>query len=209
MAAPHFVALDYVVLVSFMALSAGIGIFVAWHDRRAKVQQALLNGKQATQLASRVFVDDGQLSVFHRYSWTAVGSVPAWFDAMDERHIFDRVHNRRCGGIKAVIWTDVVQMVLMFAGYIMVIASGLKHLGGFGNMWQIASDGGRVIYTNFSTSMYDTYTTWNVLFGYTVIWMVTYCASQTQVQRYSSMKSLERARRLVAPHPCFCVLRFT
>lgn len=62
-------------------------------------------------------------------------------------------------------------------------------------MWEIASDGGRVIYTNFSTSLYDTYTTWNVLIGYTVIWMVTYCASQTQVQRYSSMKSLTRARR--------------
>uniref|UniRef100_A0A224Z6X6 Sodium/solute symporter n=1 Tax=Rhipicephalus zambeziensis TaxID=60191 RepID=A0A224Z6X6_9ACAR len=275
MAAPHFVALDYVVLMSFLALSAGIGVVVAWRDRRTKSNKHFLTGNRqlnwlpvslsmmASYLSSIGIL--GQPSeVFLRGStlWTSAISatvsitvaafvfLPMYYkmditsinEYLEKRFMSTVVRNiasvvfimstllymgvvlygpalalgsvtgipvwssillngvvctfyTAIGGIKAVIWTDVVQMVLMFAGYIMVIASGLKHLGGFGNMWQIASNGGRVIYTNLSTNLYDTYTTWNVLLGYTVIWMVTYCASQTQVQRYSSMKSLERARR--------------
>ncbi|CAN7981776.1 unnamed protein product [Ixodes pacificus] len=99
------------------------------------------------------------------------------------------------GGIKAVVWTDVMQMILIYVGYIMVIISGLHHLGGFGNMWKLAEEGGRVIFFNFSFSAYETYTTWNVVLSWTIGWMSAYCASQTQVQRYSSIASLRDARR--------------
>lgn len=99
------------------------------------------------------------------------------------------------GGIKAVVWTDVIQMILIYVGYIMVIISGLHHLGGFGNMWKLAEEGGRIIVFNFSFSPYETYTTWNVILSWTIGWMSAYCASQTQVQRYSSIASLRDARR--------------
>lgn len=275
MAVSHFVALDYVVLMSFLALSAGIGVFVAWRDRRTKSSKHFLTGsRQLSWLPVSLSMMASYLSsigilgqpseVFLRGSilWTSAISstvsitvaafvfLPMYYkmditsinEYLEKRFMSSVVRNiasvvfimstllymgvvlygpalalgsvtgipvwssillngvvctfyTAIGGIRAVIWTDVVQMVLMFAAYIMVIVSGLQHVGGFGNMWEIASNGGRVIYTNFSTSLYDTYTTWNVLIGYTVIWMVTYCASQTQVQRYSSMKSLKRARR--------------
>ncbi|XP_070395776.1 sodium-coupled monocarboxylate transporter 1-like [Dermacentor albipictus] len=99
------------------------------------------------------------------------------------------------GGIKAVVWTDVVQMILIYAGYTMVIVSGISDVGGFGAMWQRASEGGRVIITNFSTSPYETFTSWNLIFGTTVSWTSIYCASQTQFQRYLSIGSLQGARR--------------
>ncbi|KAL3195873.1 hypothetical protein MRX96_045483, partial [Rhipicephalus microplus] len=98
------------------------------------------------------------------------------------------------GGIKAVVWTDVVQVVLIYIAYIMVIGSGLHYLGGFSAMWQIAGDGGRLIFTNFSLSPYETYTTWTMVFGWTVTWMGMYCANQTQAQRYASIGSLKGAR---------------
>ncbi|XP_075551565.1 sodium-coupled monocarboxylate transporter 1-like isoform X2 [Dermacentor variabilis] len=235
MAVPNFAALDYVVLVGFLALSAGIGVFVAWQDRRKKSSKHFLTGnRQLSWLPVSLSMMASYLSsigilgqpseVFLRGStlWiSAISStmsilvaafvfLPMYYkmditsinEYLEKRFMSTAIRNiasvvfiMSTGGIKAVIWTDVVQMVLMFAGYIMVIVSGLQHLGGFENMWRIASDGGRVIFVNFSTSVYDTYTSWNVLLGYTVIWMVTYCASQTQVQRYSSMKSLKRARR--------------
>ncbi|KAM7308971.1 sodium-coupled monocarboxylate transporter 1-like [Ixodes scapularis] len=99
------------------------------------------------------------------------------------------------GGIKAVIWTDVVQMILMYSGYVMVIISGLHHLGGFTNMWNLAEEGGRIIFFNLSPSVFETYTTWNVLLGLIVLWMSAYCATQTQVQRYTSIGSLRGARK--------------
>ncbi|KAL3210117.1 hypothetical protein MRX96_052260, partial [Rhipicephalus microplus] len=46
MAAPHFVALDYVVLMCFLALSAGIGVFVAWRDRRTNSNKHFLTGNR-------------------------------------------------------------------------------------------------------------------------------------------------------------------
>ncbi|XP_064489130.1 sodium-coupled monocarboxylate transporter 2-like [Ornithodoros turicata] len=99
------------------------------------------------------------------------------------------------GGIKAVVWTDVVQMVLIYVGYVMVISAGIQHVGGLSNMWKIAGEGGRLVSINLSSSPYETYTAWNVIGSWTVGWMGAYCASQTQVQRYSSIASLRDARK--------------
>lgn len=38
---------------------------------------------------------------------------------------------------------------------------------------------------------------WNVVLGMLITWGATYCAKQTQVQRYLSMRSQAHARRLV------------
>ncbi|XP_077488476.1 sodium-coupled monocarboxylate transporter 1-like [Amblyomma americanum] len=113
------------------------------------------------------------------------------------------------GGIKAVVWTDVVQMVLIYVGYAMVIACGLHHMGGFANMWRAADDGGRVIITNFSVSPHETYTTWTMLVAWTVTWMGMYCTNQTQAQRYTSIRSMRDARKallLCAPGVALTIL---
>nr|XP_037281085.1 sodium-coupled monocarboxylate transporter 1-like [Rhipicephalus microplus] len=275
MAATHFAVLDYVVLIGFLVLSAGIGVFFAWRDRRHGSNKHFLTGNRElswlpvsmsmmASFLSSIAILGLPSEVFLRGStiWTgAISSsmavlvaafvfLPMYYkmditsinEYLEKRFMSTAVRNiasavfivqtllymgvvlygpslalgsvtgipvwssillngivctfyTAIGGIKAVVWTDVVQMVLIYVGYIMVIASGVYHLGGFGNMWQIAGDGGRLIFLNWSTSLYDTYTTWNVVLGWTIGWMSAYCASQTQVQRYSSMKSLRRARR--------------
>lgn len=101
------------------------------------------------------------------------------------------------GGIKAVVWTDVVQMLLIFVGYIMVITSGLIHIGGISKAWEVAEKGGRIIFLNLNVSPYETYTSWSMLFCWMVLWMAAYCASQTQAQRYSSIASIKDARKAV------------
>ncbi|CAN8017303.1 unnamed protein product [Ixodes persulcatus] len=62
-------------------------------------------------------------------------------------------------------------------------------------MWNLAEEGGRIIFLNLSPSVFETYTTWNVLLGLIVLWMSAYCATQTQVQRYTSIGSLHGARK--------------
>ena len=48
------------------------------------------------------------------------------------------------GGIKAVIWTDFLQGVVMVASSMAVIILGLIHVGGFLPVWERSRDGGRI-----------------------------------------------------------------
>ena len=48
------------------------------------------------------------------------------------------------GGIKAVIWTDFLQGMVMVVASIAVIVLGLIHVGGFLPVWERSRDGGRI-----------------------------------------------------------------
>jgi len=48
------------------------------------------------------------------------------------------------GGIKAVIWTDFLQGMVMVVSSIAVIVLGLIHVGGFLPVWERSRDGGRI-----------------------------------------------------------------
>jgi Na+/proline symporter len=48
------------------------------------------------------------------------------------------------GGLKAVIWTDVFQSVVMVAGLIVVLVVGSNEVGGLSKVWQINKDFGRM-----------------------------------------------------------------
>ncbi|XP_054156937.1 sodium-coupled monocarboxylate transporter 1-like [Oppia nitens] len=99
------------------------------------------------------------------------------------------------GGIKAVIWTDVLQCILMFLGVLMVIIQGIIESNGLSEIWRINEEGGRLIFFNFKFDLYNHNNIWNVVFGTIIYWTAVYCVMQTQVQRYCSMKSPQYARR--------------
>ena len=46
--------------------------------------------------------------------------------------------------MKAVVWTDTLQMCIIFAGLITLIVEGSKVIGGFSKAWDIADKGGRI-----------------------------------------------------------------
>ena len=48
------------------------------------------------------------------------------------------------GGLKAVIWTDVFQTVVMFAGQLAVIVVGTSQAGGISEVWRKAMNGSRI-----------------------------------------------------------------
>jgi Na+/proline symporter len=50
------------------------------------------------------------------------------------------------GGLRAVIWTDTLQFVMMLFAICAVIGLGVIDVGGFGNMWQTAEKGGRLVF---------------------------------------------------------------
>ncbi|CAG2163637.1 unnamed protein product [Oppiella nova] len=100
------------------------------------------------------------------------------------------------GGIKAVIWTDVLQTILMFSGLLMVAIVGSIEMGGVLEPWKIAYDNNRLVIFNSEFSLYRGDTFWAVFMGTLTAWTGTYCVKQTQVQRYCCMSTPQKAKKL-------------
>ncbi|XP_064470656.1 sodium-coupled monocarboxylate transporter 2-like [Ornithodoros turicata] len=99
------------------------------------------------------------------------------------------------GGIKAVVWTDVVQMLLMITGFLMVIIKGSIMAGGIDSVFQTAKEAGTLVVFDFSADVHKTFTFWSILFGGGMHWIIGFCTSQTIVQRYCGLPSKSNARR--------------
>jgi len=78
-------------------------------------------------LAWRMFQSGGQV----QFSQQAVTTVGPYVAAIVVLTIVTCLYTAK-GGIKAVIWTDVIQACLMFGGALVAIATLLHHIGGFG-----------------------------------------------------------------------------
>jgi Na+/proline symporter len=48
------------------------------------------------------------------------------------------------GGIKAVVWTDFLQGVVMVVASLVVIVLGVIQVGGMGTVWERSRNGGRI-----------------------------------------------------------------
>ena len=48
------------------------------------------------------------------------------------------------GGMKAVIWTDTIQLCVMTCGIIAIVIQGSLQVGGLGEVMRIAHEGGRI-----------------------------------------------------------------
>jgi sodium-coupled monocarboxylate transporter 8/12 len=46
--------------------------------------------------------------------------------------------------MKAVVWTDFLQGIVMVVSSVAVIVVGTVHVGGFGELWDRSSHGGRI-----------------------------------------------------------------
>uniref|UniRef100_V5ICF2 Putative na+iodide/myo-inositol/multivitamin symporter n=1 Tax=Ixodes ricinus TaxID=34613 RepID=V5ICF2_IXORI len=98
------------------------------------------------------------------------------------------------GGLKAVVWTDAFQMIVMILGLASVVALGVIKVGGFRNVWSTAVQGDRIQFFNTKVDLHSSVSLWNVLLGTTFVWLASYGTSQTQVQRFCSVSTLKKAK---------------
>uniref|UniRef100_A0AAY4CZB5 Sodium-coupled monocarboxylate transporter 1 n=1 Tax=Denticeps clupeoides TaxID=299321 RepID=A0AAY4CZB5_9TELE len=98
------------------------------------------------------------------------------------------------GGLKAVIWTDVFQMVIMLTGFVAVIARGAVLRGGLGRIWEDARQGGRLEAFDFDPDPLKRHTFWTIVVGGSLMWASIYSINQSQVQRYISCRTLTHAK---------------
>jgi len=99
------------------------------------------------------------------------------------------------GGVQAVAWTDVKQMVLVVTALAAMIVVLLVRMPvGVDDALRIAGAAGRLRIFDFSFSLHDPYTFWSGIIGGTFLMLSYFGTDQSQVQRYLTAPSVDEAR---------------
>jgi SSS family transporter len=114
------------------------------------------------------------------------------------------------GGMTAVIWTDVVQMILYIAGTLVAIATLGTHVpGGWHHIHTLASAAGKFRLFDFAISLSQTYTFWAGVIGGTFLTMASHGTEQLMVQRLLAAKNLGESRLALLSSGVVIFVQFT
>ncbi|TGB02439.1 sodium:solute symporter [Halobacillus salinus] len=99
------------------------------------------------------------------------------------------------GGISAVIWTDVIQMVVLWIGAglsVFVIFQNVP--GGWGEVMSTASDAGMLQSLDFSFDLSVEYSIWAGVIGGFFLHAAYFGTDQSQIQRVLTSKSIRESK---------------
>jgi len=101
------------------------------------------------------------------------------------------------GGVQAVAWTDVKQMVviaLAVCGAVVALVLGLPREVGLGDALRVAGSVGRLQTLDFSMNLTEKYTVWSGTIAGLFLMLSYFGCDQSQVQRYLAAKSIDEGR---------------
>lgn len=99
------------------------------------------------------------------------------------------------GGVQAVTWADVKQMVVIVAALVAIVVVLLVRMPvPVDDALRIAGATGRLQVFDFSFSLTETYTFWSGILGGTFLMLSYFGTDQSQVQRYLTARSVDEAR---------------
>jgi len=98
------------------------------------------------------------------------------------------------GGLKAVVWADVLQASVMAAGMIAIVVQGSINVGGFANIFYINANHSRMDLFDFNFDPWQRHNFWNLFFGTFSLWLTVMGVNQSSIQRYISLPTLNKAR---------------
>lgn len=105
------------------------------------------------------------------------------------------------GGIRAVMWTDVFQFLVLVGGLFVILGmAAIRMPGGFGGIFQISASGGLMKpFYPFDPAMFSLdprirITLWSSWIGTFVAFMSRYGVDQVVVQRYFTARTLRTAQ---------------
>ena len=102
------------------------------------------------------------------------------------------------GGMKAVVWTELLQAGIYISGAVAAILV-LGHLvpGGWSTIWSAAGDAGKTQVLDFTFTMSRPHTVWAGLIGGAFLAMASHGTDQLIVQRLMSSRSLKDAQKAI------------
>ncbi|HMC54212.1 MAG TPA: sodium:solute symporter [Gemmatimonadaceae bacterium] len=99
------------------------------------------------------------------------------------------------GGVQAVTWVDVKQMMLIVGALVAIVVVLLVQLPVSPvDALRVAGAAGRLRVFDFTPSLDNTYTFWSGVIGGTFLMLSYFGTDQSQVQRYLSARSVDEAR---------------
>ncbi len=115
------------------------------------------------------------------------------------------------GGMKAVIWTDVIQLILYLAGSAAAFLLLLNRIpGGWAEVTQVAAAaGGKFRVFDFTFSLTRTYTFWSGVLGGTFLNMASHGTDQSIVQRLLAARSERQSRMALLASGGIILVQFT
>lgn len=100
------------------------------------------------------------------------------------------------GGISAVIWTDVIQMFVLWLGAILSMVLMVSSLpGGWSDVFAYGAANGMFDTLDFSLDPTVTYSVWAGLIGGTVMHIAYFGTDQSQIQRVLTSPSIAEGQR--------------
>ncbi|MEX2116738.1 MAG: sodium:solute symporter [Bacteroidota bacterium] len=101
------------------------------------------------------------------------------------------------GGVKAVNWTDVQQMLIIMSGMVLAFIMTIVLLPrevSFVDALHVAGELGKLNVIDFSFDLSNRYNFWSGLIGGTFVALAYFGTDQSQVQRYLTGKSIAQSR---------------
>jgi sodium-coupled monocarboxylate transporter 8/12 len=100
------------------------------------------------------------------------------------------------GGMKAVIWTDSLQFLVLCGGILLILGFAIAAVpGGLPAAWEGAARAGKTRVFNFALDPTVRMTFWGALLGGTCHNLIQMVTDQISVQRYLTAKSLQECQR--------------
>jgi Na+/proline symporter len=102
------------------------------------------------------------------------------------------------GGINSVVWTDLVQFVILFVGALVaIVAVAAAVPGGVGEIFQAGREAGKFRWMDLSLDPGAEFTLWTGLFGFGAMTLASHGTDQMMAQRLFCCASPREARRAI------------
>ncbi|KAL0851362.1 hypothetical protein ABMA28_007178 [Loxostege sticticalis] len=101
------------------------------------------------------------------------------------------------GGLKAVVWTDVIQTIVMVGAMILVIIKGTVNVGGFQTVLERNWNTDRLEFPSYSFDLTVRHSVLSVSIGSTFYWIGNIAVNQSMMQRFLSLPELKLSKRVV------------
>src|SRR6185437_15610486 len=113
------------------------------------------------------------------------------------------------GGMAAVIWTDVIQMIIYIGGTAVGFITLLRLVpGGWGTIHAAAAAAGKLRIFDFTPTFSRTYTFWAGLIGGTFLTTASHGTDQLMVQRLLSAKNKAQSQGALLASGVFILVQF-
>jgi SSS family transporter len=98
------------------------------------------------------------------------------------------------GGVKAVIWTDTLQLAILFGGLFVAARVILERTGGAAVVSAVAQSQGKLRFFDFSFNLRDEFTIWGGVLGGIFVLLSQYGVNQAELQKMLTTSSIGRSR---------------